>query len=258
MNELKIFENPAFGKVRIIQQNGEPWFIGKDVAEILGYSNTPKAIRDHVDDEDKLAERIVLSGQNREVAIINESGLYSLILSSKMPKAKEFKRWVTAEVLPAIRKTGGYIAGSEKMSDAELMAKAVLVAQVTIKERDARIKELESDTQRMKPKEIFADAVSASDQTILIGDLAKLIKQNGHDIGQKRMFEWLRNNGYLIKRQGADYNSPTQRVMELGLFRIKETAVTHSDGHVTVSKTVKVTGKGQAYFVNKLLGAKGA
>lgn len=258
MNELKIFENPAFGKVRVVEQGGEPWFVGKDVAEILGYSNTPKAIRDHVDDEDKLAERIVLSGQNREVAIINESGLYSLILSSKMPKAKEFKRWVTAEVLPAIRKTGGYIAGSEKMSDAELMAKAVLVAQATIKERDARIKELESDTQRMKPKEIFADAVSASDQTILIGDLAKLIKQNGHDIGQKRMFEWLRNNGYLIKRQGADYNSPTQRAMELGLFRIKETAVTHSDGHVTVSKTVKVTGKGQAYFVNKLLGAKGA
>ena len=139
------------------------------------------------------------------------------------------------------------------MSDAELMAKAVLVAQATIKERDARIAELETDTQRMKPKEIFADAVSASDQTILIGDLAKLIKQNGHDMGQKRMFEWLRNNGYLIKRQGADYNSPTQRAMELGLFRIKETAVTHSDGHVTVSKTVKVTGKGQTYFVNKLL-----
>lgn len=258
MNELKIFENPAFGKVRVVEQGGEPWFIGKDVAEILGYSNTPKAIRDHVDDEDKLAERIVLSGQNREVAIINESGLYSLILSSKMPNAKKFKHWVTAEVLPAIRKTGGYIAGSEKMSDAELMAKAVLVAQATIKERDARIKELESDTQRMKPKEIFADTVSASEQTILIGDLAKLIKQNGHDMGQKRMFEWLRNNGYLIKRQGADYNSPTQRAMELGLFRIKETAVTHSDGHVTVSKTVKVTGKGQAYFVNKLLGAKGA
>lgn len=258
MNELKIFENPAFGKVRVVEQGGEPWFIGKDVAEILGYSNTPKAIRDHVDDEDKLAERIVLSGQNREVAIINESGLYSLILSSKMPKAKEFKRWVTAEVLPAIRKTGGYIAGSEKMSDAELMAKAVLIAQATIKERDARIAELESDTQRMKPKEIFADAVSASEQTILIGDLAKLIKQNGHDMGQKRMFEWLRNNGYLIKRQGADYNSPTQRAMEMGLFRIKETAVTHSDGHVTVSKTVKVTGKGQTYFVNKLLGAKGA
>lgn len=259
MNELKIFENPAFGKVRVVEQGGEPWFVGKDVAEILGYSDLNKAVAMHVDDDDKkLNDKTSPSFGQRGTTLINESGLYSLILSSKLPDAKKFKHWVTAEVLPAIRKTGGYIAGSEKMSDAELMAKAVLVAQATIKERDARIKELESDTQRMKPKEIFADAVSASDQTILIGDLAKLIKQNGHDIGQKRMFEWLRNNGYLIKRQGADYNSPTQRAMELGLFRIKETAVTHSDGHVTVSKTVKVTGKGQAYFVNKLLGAKGA
>ncbi|OLA37480.1 phage antirepressor [Phascolarctobacterium succinatutens] len=259
MNELKIFENPAFGKVRVVEQGGEPWFVGKDVAEILGYSDLNKAVAMHVDDDDKkLNDKTSPSFGQRGTTLINESGLYSLVLSSKLPDAKKFKHWVTAEVLPAIRKTGGYIAGSEKMSDAELMAKAVLIAQTTIKERDARIKELESDTQRMKPKEIFADAVSASDQTILIGDLAKLIKQNGHDMGQKRMFEWLRNNGYLIKRQGADYNSPTQRAMELGLFRIKETAVTHSDGHVTVSKTVKVTGKGQAYFVNKLLGAKGA
>lgn len=258
MNELKIFENPAFGKVRVVEQGGEPWFVGKDVAEILGYSDLNKAVAMHVDDDDKkLNDKTSPSFGQRGTTLINESGLYSLVLSSKLPDAKKFKHWVTSEVLPAIRKTGGYIAGSEKMSDAELMAKAVLVAQATIKERDARIKELESDTQRMKPKEIFADAVSASNQTILIGDLAKLIKQNGHDIGQKRMFEWLRNNGYLIKRQGADYNSPTQRAMELGLFRIKETAVTHSDGHVTVSKTVKVTGKGQAYFVNKLLGAKG-
>lgn len=259
MNELKIFENPAFGKVRVVEQGGEPWFVGKDVAEILGYSDLNKAVAMHVDDDDKkLNDKTSPSFGQRGTTLINESGLYSLVLSSKLPDAKKFKHWVTAEVLPAIRKTGGYIAGSEKMSDAELMAKAVLIAQATIKERDARIKELESDTQRMKPKEIFADAVSASDQTILIGDLAKLIKQNGHDMGQKRMFEWLRNNGYLIKRQGADYNSPTQRAMEMGLFRIKETAVTHSDGHVTVSKTVKVTGKGQTYFVNKLLGAKGA
>lgn len=254
MNELKIFENPAFGKVRVVEQGGEPWFVGKDVAEALGYSDLNKAVVMHVDDDDKkLNDKTSPSFGQRGTTLINESGLYSLVLSSKLPDAKKFKHWVTAEVLPAIRKTGGYIAGSENMSDAELMAKAVLVAQATIKERDARIAELESDTQRMKPKEIFADAVSASDQTILIGDLAKLIKQNGHDMGQKRMFEWLRNNGYLIKRQGADYNSPTQRAMELGLFRIKETAVTHSDGHVTVSKTVKVTGKGQTYFVNKLL-----
>lgn len=254
MNNLQIFNSPEFGQVRTIQQNGEPWFVGKDVAEILGYSNTPKAIRDHVDDEDKLTERIVLSGQNREVAIINESGLYSLILSSKMPKAKEFKRWVTSEVIPAIRKTGGYIAGSENMTDAEIMAKAVLVAQSTIQQRDQRIKELESDVAAAKPKVLFADAVSASDSTILIGDLAKILKQNGHPIGQKRLFNWMREQGYLIKRQGADYNSPTQRAMEMGLFKIKETAISHSDGHVSVSKTTKVTGKGQQYFINKFCG----
>lgn len=254
MNNLQIFNSPDFGQIRTIQQNGEPWFVGKDVADILGYSNTPKAIRDHVDDEDKLTERIVLSGQNREVAIINESGLYSLILSSKMPKAKEFKRWVTSEVIPAIRKTGGYIAGSENMTDAEIMAKAVLVAQSTIQQRDQRIKELESDVAAAKPKVLFADAVSASDSTILIGDLAKILKQNGHPIGQKRLFNWMREQGYLIKRQGADYNSPTQRAMEMGLFKIKETAISHSDGHVSVSKTTKVTGKGQQYFINKFCG----
>jgi anti-repressor protein len=257
MDELKIFENPAFGKVRVVEQGGEPWFVAKDVCDALELGNSRQALTRLENDEK--ADVILNDGsQNRKMNIVNEYGLYNLVLASRKPEAKAFKRWITHEVIPAIRKTGGYIAGSEKMSDAELMAKAVLVAQATIKERDARIKELESDTQRMKPKEIFADAVSASDQTILIGDLAKLIKQNGHDMGQKRMFEWLRNNGYLIKRQGADYNSPTQRAMEMGLFRIKETAVTHSDGHVTVSKTVKVTGKGQAYFVNKLLGAKGA
>lgn len=255
MNNLQIFNSPDFGQVRTIQQNGEPWFVGKDVAEILGYSNTKDAIAKHVDDEDKLGAQIATSGQNRNMTIINESGLYSLILSSKMPKAKEFKRWVTSEVIPAIRKTGGYIAGSENMTDAEIMAKAVLVAQSTIRQRDQRIKELESDVAAAKPKVLFADAVSASDSTILIGDLAKILKQNGHPIGQKRLFNWMREQGYLIKRQGADYNSPTQRAMEMGLFKIKETAISHSDGHVSVSKTTKVTGKGQQYFINKFCGA---
>mgnify|MGYP004492338823 CR=1 FL=1 len=254
MNNLQIFNSPNFGQIRTIQQNDAPWFVGKDVAEILGYSNTKDAITKHVDDEDKLGAQIATSGQNRNMTIINESGLYSLILSSKMPKAKEFKHWVTSEVIPAIRKTGGYLAGSEDMTDAEIMAKAVLVAQSTIQQRDQRIKELESDVAAAKPKVLFADAVSASDSTILIGDLAKLIKQNGHPIGQKRLFIWLRENGYLIKRQGADYNSPTQRAMELGLFKIKETAITHADGHVSVSKTTKVTGKGQQYFINKFCG----
>lgn len=254
MNNLQIFNSPEFGQVRTIQQNGEPWFVGKDVAEILGYKDTSDAMKKHVDIEDKLTRRFADSGQNREMYIINESGLYSLILSSKMPKAKEFKRWVTSEVIPAIRKTGGYIVGSENMTDAEIMAKAVLVAQSTIQQRDQRIKELESDVATAKPKVLFADAVSASDSTILIGDLAKILKQNGHPIGQKRLFNWMREQGYLIKRQGADYNSPTQRAMEMGLFKIKETAISHSDGHVSVSKTTKVTGKGQQYFINKFCG----
>lgn len=256
MNNLQIFNSPEFGQVRTIQQNGEPWFVGKDVAEILGYKDTSDAMKKHVDIEDKLTRRFADSGQNREMYIINESGLYSLILSSKMPKAKEFKRWVTSEVIPAIRKTGGYIAGSENMTDAEIMAKAVLVAQSTIQQRDQRIKELESDVAAAKPKVLFADAVSASDSTILIGDLAKILKQNGYNTGQKRLFQWLRDNGYLIKRQGADYNSPTQRSMELGLFRVKETPIIHADGHVTVNKTVKVTPKAQIYFANKFLGGK--
>lgn len=187
MNDLKIFENKEFGKIRTVIENGETWFIGKEVADILEYANTAKAIRDHVDEEDKLTERIVLSGQNREVIFINESGLYSLILSSKLPNAKKFKKWVTSEVLPSIRKNGGYIAGQETMSDDELMARALQVAQNKILERDKQI-------ETMKPKAIFADAVAASHTSILIGDLAKLISQNGVSIGQKRLFKWLRDN----------------------------------------------------------------
>lgn len=260
MNNLQIFNSPDFGQIRTIQKNGEPWFVGKDLASVLQYRDTSDALKKHVDKEDKVllkaGETPTLKSSNFGMYIINESGLYSLILSSKMPKAKEFKRWVTSEVIPAIRKTGGYIAGSENMTDAEIMAKAVLVAQSTIRQRDQRIKELESDVAAAKPKVLFADAVSASDSTILIGDLAKILKQNGYNTGQKRLFQWLRDNGYLIKRQGADYNSPTQRSMELGLFRVKETPIIHADGHVTVNKTVKVTPKAQIYFANKFLGGK--
>ena len=182
----------------------------------------------------------------QNTAFINESGLYSLVLSSKLPTAKKFKRWVTSEVLPSIRKNGGYIAGQENMSDDELMAKALMVAQNKIAERDKQI-------ERMKPKEIFADAVSASHTSILVGDMAKLLKQNGVDIGQKRLFEWLRENGYLIKRKGSDWNMPTQKSMEMGLFDIKESTVNNPDGSVRINRTTKVTGKGQQYFINKFL-----
>ena len=258
MNELKIFENSEFGKIQVIERNGEPWFIGKDVAEILGYTNPRKALNDHVDDDDKLIfksnETVLLDFvvPNRGLTIINESGLYSLMLSSKLEKAKAFKRWVTHEVIPAIRKHGGYLT-DEKIEEVLNDPDTIIKLATSLKEERARRAETERQLEAAKPKMIFADAVSASDCTVLIGDLAKLIKQNGHPVGQKRLFEWLRNNGYLIKRYGADYNSPTQRAMELGLFKIKETAITHSDGHVTVSKTVKVTGKGQQYFINKFL-----
>lgn len=255
MNNLQIFNSPEFGQVRTIQQNGEPWFVGKDVAEILGYKDTSDAMKKHVDIEDKLTRRFADSGQNREMYIINESGLYSLILSSKMPKAKEFKRWVTSEVIPAIRKHGAYMTDDVLKQAIQSPDFLIKLATELKEEKEAR-RQAEANLQAAKPKVLFADAVSASDSTILIGDLAKILKQNGYNTGQKRLFQWLRDNGYLIKRQGADYNSPTQRSMELGLFRVKETPIIHADGHVTVNKTVKVTPKAQIYFANKFLGGK--
>lgn len=247
MNELKIFKNEDFGEVRTITLNNEPWFVGKDVAEILGYANTRDALSKRVDEEDKGVAICDTLGGKQDLIVINESGLYSLILSSKLPTAKKFKHWVTSEVLPSIRKNGGYIANQEELSSEEILAKALVVAQRVIENKDKQIAE-------MKPKALFADSVATSHTTILIGELAKILKGNGVEIGQNRLFQWLRDNGYLIQRKGTDYNMPTQKSMELGLFKIKETIVNHSDGHITVNKTPKVTGKGQQYFINKMLG----
>lgn len=247
MNELKIFKNEEFGDIRVIEQDGEPWFVGKDVADVLGYSNTRDALNKHTSEVDRTDVAIHDGRQNRNMTIINESGLYSLILSSKLPTAKAFKHWVTSEILPSIRKNGGYIAGQETMTDDELLAKALMVAQNKIAEKDKQIEQL-------TPKALFADAVSASKTSILIGDLAKLLKQNGIDIGQKRLFQWMRENGYLIKQKGNSYNMPTQKSMERGLFEIKETTITHADGHITVNKTPKISGRGQVFFVKKFLG----
>ena len=255
MSNIKIFENPEFGSIRTVEINDEFWLVANDITAVLGYSNPRDAIYKHVEQEDKAVAKCDTLGGHQNLTVINESGLYSLILSSKLPKAKEFKRWVTSEVLPAIRKHGGYLT-AEKIEEVLSDPDTIIKLATNLKEEQAKRREAEAALNEAKPKIIFADAVSASDQTILIGDLAKIIKQNGHDIGQKRLFQWLRDNGYLIKRQGSDYNSPTQRAMEMGLFRIKETAVTHADGHVTVSKTVKVTGRGQNYFVNKFAQAE--
>lgn len=248
MNELKIFQNEEFGEIRTVTIDNEPWFVGKDVAAILGYKDTSDAMRRHVDDEDKLTRCFTDSGQSREMYIINESGLYGLILSSKLPTAKRFKRWVTSEVLPSIRKHGVY-AVDELLNNPDMAIKAF----TALKEEREKNRQLLEDNQRMKPKEIFADAVSASHTSILIGDLAKILKQNGIQTGQKRLFEWMREHGYLIKRNGADRNMPTQKAMEQGLFEVKESTVNNPDGSVRINRTTKVTGNGQQYFINKFL-----
>lgn len=253
MKNLQVFKNEQFGEVRVMEHNGEPWFVGKDIAEILGYERSTKAVADHVDPEDRDAVPIQDSiGRMQNTPIINESGLYSLILSSKLSAAKKFKRWVTSEVLPSIRKHGTYMT-PEKIEEVLLNPDTIISLAQELKDERALRNRLQDKIEKDRPKTIFADAVAASKTSILVGDLAKLIKQNGVDTGQKRLFQWLRENGYLIKRKGADWNMPTQRAMDKGLFEVKETVITHADGHTSVSKTVKVTGKGQQYFINKFL-----
>lgn len=247
MTELQIFNSEEFGDMRTVTIDNEPWFVGKDVAEALGYSNSRKALADHVHEDDKGVTKCDTLGGKQDLTIINESGLYALIFGSKLESAKRFKHWVTSEVLPSIRKTGSYQTAQPKGK--ELLALAVLEAQKTIELQNQEI-------ERMKPKEIFADAVATSHTSILIGDLAKLLKQNGIETGQKRLFEWLRENGYLIKRKGADWNMPTQKAMEMKLFEVKESTVNNPDGSVRINKTTKVTGKGQQYFINKFIGGR--
>lgn len=242
MNKVKIFNSEEFGDVRTVTINGDPWFVGKDVAAALGFTNPRDAISTHVFDEDKGVESIDTLGGKQKMTVINESGLYALVFGSRLKSAQRFKHWVTSEVLPAIRKTGSYQAPQGK----ELLALAVLEAQKTIEEQSKAI-------ERMKPKVIFANAVETSHTSILIGDLAKLLKQNGVETGQKRLFDWMREKGYPIKRKGSDWNMPTQKAMNMKLFEVKESTVNNPDGSVRINRTTKVTGRGQTYFVNKFL-----
>lgn len=251
MNELQIFNSSEFGQIRTVTKDNEPWFVASDIAKALGYRMASDMTR-RIDDEDKGYTKMRTQGGEQEMSIINESGLYAGVFCSSLESAKRFKHWVTSEVLPSIRKSGGYIAGQEQMSDSELMAKALLVAQKQIEQRNAIIEQQKAKIEADKPKTIFADAVSASKTSILIGDLAKLICQNGYKIGQKRLFEWLRENGYLIK-SGSSKNMPMQRYVEQGLFEIKESNVQNQDGSVRITKTTKITGRGQIYFVNKFI-----
>ena len=245
MNELQIFKNYLFGEVRTVLIENEVWFVLIDVCRALNLTNS-RMVASRLDDDE--VSKFDLRGQSGETHIVNESGLYSVILRSDKPEAKSFKKWVTSEILPSIRKHGMY-------ATEELLANPDLFIQVlTELKKEKEVKRLlENKAKEDKPKVIFADAVSTSRTSILVGELAKLLKQNGVEIGQNRLFEWLRANGYLISKKSISFNMPTQKAMNLELFEIKETSITHADGHITVSKTPKVTGKGQLYFINKFL-----
>lgn len=252
MTDLQIFNSPEFGAIRTIEKDGEPWFVGKDVAVALGYKDTVNALKSHVDTEDKGGWQITTQFGEKETTIINESGLYSLVLSSKLPTAKKFKRWVTNEVIPSIRKHGAYMT-PETLEAAILNPDTMIKLCTALKDEQEKRKALEQQIESQKPAVLFTGAVETSKTSILIEELAKMLKQNGINIGPNRLFEWMRQNGYLIKRKGTDYNMPTQRSMEMGLFEIKETAINNPDGSIRISKTPKVTGKGQVYFINLFL-----
>lgn len=248
MNNLQLFSFEG-NEVRTLKVDDEPRFVAKDVAKILGYSRTADAVRTHVDPEDIGVGEIQTPGGKQKLKIINESGLYSLILSSKIPSAKKFKHWVTSEVLPAIRKHGAYMTDAKAFDvvhNKNGLADLLQQAADQLKQKDIQIEE-------MKPKALFADSVAASENTVLVGELAKILRGNGIDIGANSLFSWMRENGYLINRKGSDWNMPTQKAMDLGLFKIKETTINHSNGTTSIVKTTKVTGKGQQYFINKLL-----
>lgn len=238
--EVQVFNNDQFGALRTYDEDGQVLFCGKDAAKALGYKRTADAISNHCKGSVK-RRPLQTAGGVQEFVFITEPDLYRLIVHSKLPTAEKFERWVFEEVLPSIHRTGGYMIAKQDETPEQIMARAVLVAQDTIERQKKQIEEL-------KPKALFADAVAASDGTCLVGELAKMLKQNGVSIGQNRLFSWMREHGYLGKT-GSNRNVPTQRAMEQGLFRIKETAVTHSDGHVTINRTPKVTGKGQRYFI---------
>ena len=251
-NEIQRFEFKDASLRALTDEAGEPWFVAKDACDILGIDTNH--LREALDDDEitNLRNSEVWNQPGRAPLIISEPGLYKLIMRSRKPEAKEFQRWVTHEVLPQIRKTGGYIPTSESDSDEDIMSRAVLVAQKTIKQKNQQIAEQQKRIVELEPKARFADAVAASDGTCLIGELAKMLRQNGLKVGQNRLFRILRDDGYLGK-SASNRNVPTQRAMELGLFRIKETTVTHADGHTTVSRTPKVTGRGQGVLYPPVL-----
>lgn len=243
--QIQLFNNDQFGDLRVQVVDNEPYFVARDVCSALGIKNGRDAVR-RLDDDERGVVLADTPGGEQKLAAVTFPGLLSLVLSSRKKEAKSYKRWVTHEVLPAIHRSGGYMISQPEETPEQVIARALKIAQDTIDRQKHQINEL-------KPKALFADAVATSQHSILINDLAKILQQNGVNIGGKRLFAWLRENGYLCS-YGSAYNRPQQRYIEQGLFEIKENAIPHSDGHVTVSITPKVTGKGQQYFIDLFLG----
>lgn len=250
-NTVQTYEHKQFGRIRVVEEEDNPWFIAKDICLALGLRNVTQAIQKLDEDEVTSSKVIDSLGREQTVNAVSESGMYSLVLVSRKPEAKAFKRWITHEVLPSIRKHGGYLT-PEKVEEALTDPDTIIRLATSLKEERAKRQELEAENRELASKALFADVVAASDNTMLVGELAKLLASNGIHIGQNRLFAWLRGNGYLMK-DGNWRNMPTQRSMDMGLFVVKETAITHADGHVTLSRTPKVTGKGQRYFVGRFL-----
>lgn len=249
--DIVSFESREFGEIRTVVKDEEIGFLASDLCRVLGTKTSN--LKSILDSDNFLNVYNINIGNHggKKPLVVNESGFYTLVLKSRKPQAKPFQKWVTGEVLPSIRKHGGYLT-PQKIEEVLTDPDTIIQLATTLKEEQARRKALEAENQVMQPKALFADAVAASHTSILVGELAKLLKQNGVEIGQNRLFKWLRENGYLMKT-GSSYNMPTQRSMEQELFEVKETSITHSDGHITVQKTPKVTGKGQQYFINRFL-----
>ena len=247
MQGVKVFDFKG-EQVTVLQKDGEPWFVARNVTDVLGLDRT--AIR-RIDEEEKDMHSTHTPGGNQSMAIISEAGLYELIFASKKEEAKHFKRWVTKEVIPSIRKYGAYMT-PETIEQALTDPDTIIRLATDLKEERAKRMAAEVLIQKQQPKVLFADAVQTSQTSILVGQLAKLITQNGYDIGQNRLFSWLRQNGYLGKK-GAHYNEPTQYAVERGWFEVIERTVNEPNGSVRITRTTKVTGKGQIYFINKFL-----
>lgn len=248
MTDIQIFKNEQFGEVRTIAKDGEPWFVANDICKVLGHTNSRVAVAS-LDEDEKGVSKVYTLGGEQQMTVVNEAGMYQLVIRSNLPAAKAFKRWITHEVIPTIRRHGAYATETTIESIIADPESGIRLLQALKAEQERR-REAEAIAEAQRPKALFADAVAASDNSILVGELAKILRQNGVETGQNRLFQWMRENGYIMRYT----NMPTQYSMERGLMEVKERAINNPDGSVRITQTIKVTGKGIVYFVNKFIG----